>query len=204
MAGETTVQSPAIGNALRQALSLDAAGSMGMDAGLTVHPVCIVGDVRSQLGKTTRGFSGFYRAAATAGQFGRVALSVPSTATAGNLLYAQLTRLRFYTNAFATLYWRIGQSTTPVSTDAPARGLDSLAISPGIARVIGGPSAEALTVMSMQGLIVPAAGVQGEWTTVPEVRLWPVAAGDTLFEVWSDTALVQVVCELTWDEYYKP
>lgn len=43
------VQSPVIGNALRQALQLDAAGAMPMAADDVIVPVCIVGDVSRQL-----------------------------------------------------------------------------------------------------------------------------------------------------------
>ncbi len=45
----TKVQSPIIGNALRQALGLDAAGGMPMEADTTIVPVAIVADVREQL-----------------------------------------------------------------------------------------------------------------------------------------------------------
>lgn len=45
----TKVQSPLIGNALRQALGLDAAGAMPMDADTTIVPVAVVADVREAI-----------------------------------------------------------------------------------------------------------------------------------------------------------
>lgn len=202
--GPVLIQSPAIGNALRTALSLDAAGSMGLDMGPTVHPVCIVGDVRAQLDSAVRSFSGYRNVPAAAAQFGKIALEVPTTAFGAGLIYAVPRRIQLYINAGATVYWRLGSNTPPAGTDAPTRSLNSrLAGAAGTCRVIGGSDGVAVAPGTMQGIVQLNAGTQREWNNIPEMRLYADPATAQTLVFYSDTALVQLVGEVIWDEYYR-
>lgn len=198
------IQSPAIGNALRVALSLDAAGGMGLDMGPTVHPVCIVSDVRAQLDSGVRSFSGFRNVAGVAAQFSKVALEVPTSALGQGLLYAVPRRIQLYVGGASTIYWRLGANTPPVATDAPTRALNTrTAGSPGTCRVVGGADAVAPVVNTMQGVVQLTPGTQREWNGLPEIRLYADGVTAQSLCFFCDTALTQLVAEVIWDEVYK-
>jgi len=200
--GEAIIQSPSIGNALRSALSLDAAGGLPLDMATTVHPVCIVGDVRAQLGSSTRSYSGYRNAGAVAANYSKVALEVPA-ALGASLRYVVPRRVRLYLGGSATIYWRMGSNTPPVSTDAPSRPTDTSSTAAGFARMIGGQDATPPSLSTMQGIVQITPGLQVEWINMPEMRIHADAATPQTLCFFADTVNIQLVAECLWDEYLK-
>lgn len=199
--GSTQVQSPAIGNALRQALSLDAAGSMGMDAGLTVHPVAIVADVRAQLGQNVRTFSGWRLVVGVAAQYGQLGIGL-TNAPASNFRYAVPRSVRLWAGAATFVYWRLGLNTPPVTADAVPRALDTSSALSGSLATIGGANAAAPVYATMNGVLHLPANTMVTFQ-VPEMFIRaPIPFATTAgLNFHADTVNVSFAGEFMWDEY---
>lgn len=201
--GSTQVQSPAIGYALRQALSLDAAGSMGMDAGLTVHPVAIVADVRAQLNAGDRLYSGWRFSTPVAAQFATCGLSLLS-APPSSFLYARPISAVISVDVATYVYWRFGVNVINPGTDAVPRQLNTLVSTAGAISAHGGAVAGAVTPGQQNGIFyVPANTPQR--ITFPDMRIYPgspfVQAPGLAFQ--SSLANLTMVAEFIWEEVYR-
>jgi len=203
MQGEAVVQSPAIGNALRQVLSLDAAGGLPLEASQTVHPVVIVGDVRAQLDSNVRTFSGWRQSVGVAAQFPVVGIGLTS-APPSSFLYAIPRTVTLYAGITTFVYWRLGLNTPPVGTDAVPRQLNSsLALSGAIA-CHGGANAAAVTASTMNGLFYLPAATPTR-IVLPEMRIYAPTPFATLAGLifQGDVANNALIGEFVWDEYYR-
>lgn len=197
------IQTPAVGNALRQALSLDAAGGMPLEMGTIVHPVAMVADVRAAFGTNVRSFSGYRNVGAVAGQYNQFGIGITAAPDA-TFLYAVPRRATIFAGSGTFVYWRLGLNTPPVGTDAVPRAMNTQA-SPGpVCSVIGGASATAVSSVTMQGLFWCAASVPRE-IIFPEMRIYsPTPFGTTAgLNFHTDVANLVTIAEFVWDEYFK-
>jgi hypothetical protein len=194
------IQTPVIGNALRIALGLNAAGSMPMDMETTVIPVVMVGDVRAQLNSGQVGFSSFKSAAAVAAQFGQVMLEVPVAHP--TVAYVVPKRIVITCGGVSRVYWRLGTNTFPVVQDAVPRRLSAqLADSTAAARVVGGSNGTAPTIANMQGERIFLAAGTYEWIPPIDMLIESAPTGAALsLGFHCDAANTLLEVEIEWLE----
>jgi hypothetical protein len=198
----TIVQSPIIGNALRQALSLDAAGAMGLTMDPTIVPVALVADtVDRNAGR--RSYSGWGQSAAVAAQFPTISLGIPAQPSK-DFLYAIPRRVIFHASVTTFLYWRLGINTPPATIDAIPRELDTLAAAAGTLQVVRGATAVGVTAAQQNGLSYLPANQRVE-LELPEMVIRAPFPFSTLAGITfqGDVANLALIGEFYWDEYYR-
>lgn len=142
---EPRLQSPEIGNALRQALTLTGAGGMPMDMARTVAPVAIVADVRDLLNRNEISAQHYGLVdPAVAAQY-PYALLEWQAAAAGREFRDILVDRIVVTSATTTFFYlALGNALLAgASTALPRRTLSSLQSAATVGRVISGTSVNA-------------------------------------------------------------
>lgn len=199
----TRVQSPSIGNALRQALALDAAGGLPLTMEDSIVPVAIVADT-AERNAGRRHYSGWAQSAAVAAQFPTVTLGITGD-PGSNFRYAVPEYVHIRAGTATFVYWRLGINSPPATLDAVPRELRTDGSSPGALSVVRGATAVGVTAAQQNGLFYLPANVplvfKLPYMEIRSPSPFATIAGITF---QGDVANVDMVAEFSWDEYWRP
>jgi len=202
---DTTIQSPAIGNAMRQALSLDAAGGLPLEASSTVVPVCIVGDVRSQIGSGIQSYGGFMSLVAVGGQYAKLGLECqPSLVVASGI--KKIVPKRFFLNVGTAGYVLVnfGYNSLPNNVIAAAKRWDTKVNASGVGRMTGNNDVSVPNIAFRIWRLWLEANRTYELNVKDSnmvIVADPVGTPSISFETEAPNIALSVSAE--WDEYYQ-
>lgn len=194
------IQSPVIGNALRQALDIDAAGGLPLAMEQLVLPVAVVADVRAQLNQGVVGYSNLRIVLPVAGQFSQCSLEIQAV-NATRVTRVVPRRIQLRASGALPIYWRLQQGGIAGAVDAVPRRLDSaLVTSQAAARVIGGTTAVAPNIAIAHGILY-ADATPVVWEPPIDVILTPDPTTNAALIFEGITANVGLALSCEWEEY---
>lgn len=196
----TRVQSPEIGNVLRTALQLDAAGGMPMTASTDIVPVAIVADLSDQLRRKFTAVSGVGFQAAVAAEFSMGVLHFASDRGVKRLLIDSIT---IASTGAGTFWWGFAAITAPpfvlTATYDPKRKQSSL-MGGGLAGIVYNSTAlnpATTEVTNKLGVVYLAAN-----STTRIILTEPIVVDTGLmdFVVMANTANITLYTTFEWRE----
>lgn len=196
------VQSPEIGNALREVLALDGSGAFPLDAAGTIVPVAIVADVREQLDRSEVDAAGFgFVSPGVAAQYPYVQLEWNGLASAA--LAIRCRKIRIWSGTSQLIYVGLGPALAGAASALPRRKLGSLQAAPLAGRVIAGTNATApLTLVPTFSQVVRNPAF--ELTLNYDAHPWELDLPQQALIVMGATVNTELFVAFDWDEEVRP